>query len=198
MCKKIWEQFQGRVFPENIMERSQCFTTEETHKMKTGRKQWYYFFVPNWFSQTWTNVLVSYCSLWTWMGQGHPLNLNNIVSQALTFFSLQPLLIELHMLVTSQYENCRSLNKDISDENTIPFGLHFFVKYFKAHPWNTLLLSVHSYIVMWIMTWKHKNIPLFTHFEPFPGIHPCFKRKKKDLPISKANFLKNGVCIGEA
>lgn len=34
MCKKIWEQFQGTVFSKNIME-SQCFRTEETHKMKT-------------------------------------------------------------------------------------------------------------------------------------------------------------------
>ena len=64
MCKKIWEQFQGTVFPKNIMERS-VFQNRRNPQNEnlSGRKQWYYFFVPKWFSQTWTNVLIKLLSI---------------------------------------------------------------------------------------------------------------------------------------
>lgn len=133
-CIKRFETVPGSgdhdmVFPENITKRSVFQNRRNPHNSElSGRKQWYYwyyFFFPILFSQIWTNVLIKLLSMRRMDQPRSPLDLNKTVSRASTFFSLQSLLTEISYAMTSQYENCRGLNKDIWDENTKAFWLGF-------------------------------------------------------------------------
>lgn len=133
-CIKRFETVPGSgdhdmVFPENITKRSVFQNRRNPHNSElSGRKQWYYwyyFFFPILFSQIWTKVLIKLLSMRRMDQPRSPLDLNKTVSRASTFFSLQSLLTEISYAMTSQYENCRGLNKDIWDENTKAFWLGF-------------------------------------------------------------------------
>lgn len=134
-CIKRFETVPGSgdhdmVFPENITKRSVFQNRRNPHNSElSGRKQWYYwyyfFFFLFYFLKSELMCSSSYCPWGGWISQGHPLDLNKTVSRASTFFSLQSLLTEISYAMTSQYENCRGLNKDIWDENTKAFWLGF-------------------------------------------------------------------------
>lgn len=183
-CIKRFETVPGSgdhdmVFPENITKRSVFQNRRNPHNSElSGRKQWYYwyyFFFPILFSQIWTNVLIKLLSM---RRMDQPRSPSRPQQNSFSSF---------YILQFAVFAHWDFICYDFSIWKLQGFKQgHLRWKYKSLLAWisllkfqsifleHLLLLSVHRAInsYMWIIfVWIHKNMPLFTHFEPFLGIH---------------------------
>lgn len=120
MLKDLWKLQEAVIMKWCFLKMSGRYVSQErkTHTTKSSLEKsigiisLLLFYFPK-------TELMCQSSYQGWRGQGHPLVLNKTVSLQLLHFSVHSLCsLRFPMLVTSQYEDGKALNKDIWNKNT--------------------------------------------------------------------------------